>query len=156
MLPICFLLILSQWWQKLEDFEGDGDKQFGGKGCCPLKTHRFWPICLLHINNFATFLCFYLLFFISLSYFSSSSFFFLGGDVNLTENFSHLSTIQTSLRIALDSISHQPYKVKMQYVFFRLHTNYILLPWKRFLQKLADDQCSSITKSSIYIPYQTN
>ena len=33
---------------------------------------------------------------------------------------------------------------------FRLHTNYFLLPWK-IPKKLAVDQCSSITKSSIYI-----
>ena len=45
-----------------------------------------------------------------------------------------------------------PYKVKMQYVHFRLHTNYFLLPWK-ILKKLVDDQWSSITKGSIYHIY---
>ncbi len=38
---------------------------------------------------------------------------------------------------------------KMQYLHFRLHANYFLLPG-RFLKKLADDQCTFITKGSIY------
>ncbi len=42
-----------------------------------------------------------------------------------------------------------PHKVKMQYVHFRSHAEYFLLPWK-FLKKLADNQCCSITKNSIY------
>ncbi len=37
----------------------------------------------------------------------------------------------------------------MQFVHLRLHTNYFLWTW-RFLKKLTDDQCSSITKGSIY------
>ncbi len=32
---------------------------------------------------------------------------------------------------------------------FRFYANYFLLPWK-FLKKLTDNQCSSITKDSIY------
>ncbi len=40
------------------------------------------------------------------------------------------------------------HKVKTQYVYFRLHTNYFLLPWK-ILKKLADDQCSSVTNMSM-------
>ncbi len=38
--------------------------------------------------------------------------------------------------------------VKTQYRHFRFHANYFYL--ERFLNKLADDQCSSITKGSIY------
>ena len=38
-------------------------------------------------------------------------------------------------------------QVKTLYLHFRFHSNYFVLP--RFLKKLADDQCSSITKGSI-------
>ena len=41
------------------------------------------------------------------------------------------------------------YQVKMQYLHFRFHAKYFLLPWN-IPEKLADDQCSSITKGSIY------
>ncbi len=46
-------------------------------------------------------------------------------------------------------MSYLPHKVKMQYVYFRLHTIYYLCLGK-FLKKLADEQCSSVTKGSIY------
>ncbi len=41
-------------------------------------------------------------------------------------------------------------QVKVQYVHFRLRTIYTLSYLGLFLKKLADDQCSSITKGSIY------
>ena len=47
------------------------------------------------------------------------------------------------------SDSHLPHWVKMQYVHFRLHTTYFLL-LRKIPEELADDQCSSITKGSIY------
>ena len=42
-----------------------------------------------------------------------------------------------------------PHQVKMQYLHFRFNANYFLLPWK-VPEKLAADQCSSITKGCIY------
>ena len=36
----------------------------------------------------------------------------------------------------------------MQYLHFRFHANYFLLP--QMIPELADDQCSSTTKGSIY------
>ena len=44
---------------------------------------------------------------------------------------------------------------RMQDLQFRLHTNYFLLPWK-IPEELADNQCSSINKSSIYHIKQVN
>ncbi len=38
----------------------------------------------------------------------------------------------------------------MLYLHFRLHTNYTFFYLERFLKKLADNHCSSITKGSIY------
>ena len=55
-----------------ENFEGDGDEEIGVKGSYPSKTHRFRSICLLLMENFATFLYFSFLFCICLSNFSSS------------------------------------------------------------------------------------
>ncbi len=43
-----------------------------------------------------------------------------------------------------------PHQVKMQYLHFRFHANYTFFYSGRFLKKLADDQCSSISKGSIY------
>ena len=63
-------------------FGGGWDDKIGVKGVTPSKTHGFWPICLLPLDNFATFLAFSLFFLL---------FFFLLGfccfDVPLTENF---------------------------------------------------------------------
>ena len=42
-----------------------------------------------------------------------------------------------------------PHLVKMQYLHFRFHTNYFFFNLERFLKKLADGRCSSITKGSI-------
>ncbi len=42
------------------------------------------------------------------------------------------------------------YKVKTQYVHFRLHINYTFFYLEKFLKKLADNQCPTITKGSIY------
>ena len=56
-----------QWRQKLENLR-DGEEKFG----VPSKTHQFWSICLLHMDNFATFLYISLPFFIFLSNFSLS------------------------------------------------------------------------------------
>ena len=39
-------------------------------------------------------------------------------------------------------------KVKMQYVHFKLNATYFIY-LGRFLKKLADNQCSSITKGSM-------
>ncbi len=42
------------------------------------------------------------------------------------------------------------YEVKMQYGHFRFLTNYFLLTLGDFVKKLIDNQCSSVTKGSIY------
>ena len=42
----------------------DGDKNVGLMGTTLLETHRFDPICLLHMENVAIFLIFYFLFFL--------------------------------------------------------------------------------------------
>ena len=42
-----------------------------------------------------------------------------------------------------------PHKVKTQYVYYRLYVNYFLY-LRKFLKKLADNQCCPITKGSIY------
>ena len=49
------------------------------------------------------------------------------------------------------SISAPPSK-KLQYLHFRFHANYFLLPWRDSWRNLADDQCSSIKQ---YLPYHT-
>ena len=54
-----------QWWWNLKNFERDGTKKLL-RGVTPSKTNWFWPICLLSIENFATFLIFIFLFFIFL------------------------------------------------------------------------------------------
>ncbi len=61
----------SHWWRKLKKFEGDGEENLGWRWVIPSKTHQFWPICLLPMDNFAIFLHFsflfiFLLFFILL------------------------------------------------------------------------------------------
>ena len=43
-----------------------------------------------------------------------------------------------------------PQQVKAQHLHFRFHANYFFTLIGRFLKKLADEQCSSITKGSIY------
>ena len=64
--PLFYHIVYEQWRRKLENFEGDGDEKIGVKGVTPSKIHRFWPICLLPLDNFATFLDFPFLFFIFL------------------------------------------------------------------------------------------
>ena len=70
----------------LKILRGTGTKILGLGGVTPSKTHEFWPICFLPLDNFTAFLDFSLL---MLSF--SLLFFFLlgisGGDVPLTENF---------------------------------------------------------------------
>ncbi len=63
---------------------GTRTKKMGLRGVSPSKTHRFWPIGFLPMDNFATFLDFSFLFFSFLYCFSSFSE-FLKGDVP-TEN----------------------------------------------------------------------
>ncbi len=41
-----------------------------------------------------------------------------------------------------------PHKAKMQYLHFQSHAEYFLSPWK--IHELVDNQCSSITKDSIF------
>ena len=48
----------TQWRRKLKNFERDGEHKFVVKGGTPSKTHRFWPICLLPMEDFASFLIF--------------------------------------------------------------------------------------------------
>ncbi len=84
--PLNLEWLWNQWWRKLKHFEGDGMKKFGLRGVTLLKTHQFWHICLLPIDNSAIFLVF------SFLYFCFSLLFFfllriLQGDVPLTENF---------------------------------------------------------------------
>ncbi len=67
-----FCFNLFSGGRRLKNFEGDSDEKFWVKGGYPSKTHKFLPICLLPMDNFAIFLDFSFLFFISL-YFSSSS-----------------------------------------------------------------------------------
>ncbi len=62
---------LHQWWQKLKNLEGDKDNNFGVNGVHHLENSSVWPIilfCLLPMDDFATFLDFYFLFFICFSY----------------------------------------------------------------------------------------
>ncbi len=47
---------------KLKIFGEDGDEKIGVKGVTPSKSHQFWPICLLPVENFATFVDFSFLF----------------------------------------------------------------------------------------------
>ena len=67
-----------------QNFEGYRDKKFR------FKTRRFWPICLLPMENVAIFLDFSFLLFIFLPYFLPPWNF--TGDVPLTENFRPAST----------------------------------------------------------------
>ena len=55
-----------------EFLRGTGTTNLGLKGVTPLKTHRFWPIYFLPMNNFAIFLDFSFLFFSFLYYFLPS------------------------------------------------------------------------------------
>ncbi len=48
------------------------------------------------------------------------------------------------------NLTFLPHKVKTQYVHFRSHAGYFLLPWKIPEKKLSDDQCSSKTKENNY------
>ncbi len=68
-------MITRKWRQKFENLEVDGTKNLGLLNEINLsKTHRFWPICLLHnvhMDNFATFLYFSFIFSIFLYSFSS-------------------------------------------------------------------------------------
>ncbi len=59
--PVSYKFFTNKLWRrKLKNFEGDGDEKFG---VTPSETHLFWPICLLTLDNFATFLYFSILFF---------------------------------------------------------------------------------------------
>ena len=48
----------------------------------------------------------------------------------------------------INRLTHMPCKVKTQYVYIKLRTNYFLYLGK-FLTKLAEDQCSSITIKAV-------
>ncbi len=56
------------WLRKLKILRGTGTKKLGLRGVTPSKTNLFWPICLLPVDNFATFLDFSFLFLIFLYY----------------------------------------------------------------------------------------
>ncbi len=53
---------VRQWRVRLENFEGTGLKKWGLRGVTPSETHLFGSICLLPMENFATFLDFSFLF----------------------------------------------------------------------------------------------
>ena len=87
----------SQWRWKLENFEEDGDKKIGVKGVyTPSKTHRFWSICLLYMENFLLFFIFSFLFFIFFIVLPPLNFFFWGGETS------------PALKILEGHISHNP------------------------------------------------
>ena len=46
-------------------------------------------------------------------------------------------------------LSNSAHQVKMQYLHFRFHANYFLLPWK-IAEEISRQLCSRITKGSIY------
>ncbi len=46
-----------------------------------------------------------------------------------------------------------PHKVKMQYVLFRLHTNYFLLPWE--IPEEISRRSGLFNNYRQYLPYQT-
>ncbi len=49
------LTTINQWWRKLKNLRGMGTKNLGLMRVTPSKTHRFQPICLLPLENFALF-----------------------------------------------------------------------------------------------------